>query len=207
MPNNEIFKAIEEQEVRKLDEMLSKGRNPNETEDDWCGWTPLHHAVDLLEEGGSLEVINILIKNGADVNKWNRSHTSTPLILAVFNGNIEAAKILLEAGADPNAQSGQGDTPLRYSVQENNYEMVTLLLEHGASKTINKFGGDMGLTALGIAASQLDIKMIKLLIHAGADLSIRDDEHKTAQEHVPKLGVKNRKEWETAMKLLKPQFK
>lgn len=202
MTGNKLKQALEQQDLEMLEKLIKEGENPNSTDDDVIGCTPLHHAVEELEEGGSLDAIKILINNGADVNKWNTLETATPLILAVFNENIDAAQILLDAGADTNVNSGQGDTPLRWSVEENNYDMVTLLLKYGGNGLIDEFGGDMGLTALGIAASQLNIRMIKLLVDAGANIEEIDDEYLTAREQLPERSDQNQKEWEAAMLLL-----
>jgi ankyrin repeat protein len=39
----------------------------------------------------------------------------TPLLYAVFRGDLEMVKLLLEGGADPNMPSDVGDTPLWHS--------------------------------------------------------------------------------------------
>jgi len=46
----------------------------------------------------------------ADINGW------TPLHYAVFHGNVEMTKLLIEKGADVNAQAADGSTPLHVAV-------------------------------------------------------------------------------------------
>lgn len=202
MTTSSLFQAIEDKNLELVIELLSNGQDPNITEDSGGGWTPLQHAVEDLGHDGAAAIIRALIKLGADVNKWNKSRSTNPILIASNECCLEAMQILLDAGADPNVRDANGDTPLRMSANEGKYKIVELLLKYGAAKTINDWGGDFGLTALGIAASQIDVKMIEILIDAGADLDVQDDEYKIAKEHIPKRSNKNRIEWEAAMRLL-----
>lgn len=62
----------------------------------------------------------------------------TPLIVAAFNGRLDAARCLLEAGASPDAAGRNGTTPLMYAktslINRPDVEplMLDLLIEHGA---------------------------------------------------------------------------
>ncbi len=76
-------------------------------------------------------------KNDKTVTEDKRSTVrnetgSTALILAVKNNDIEFAKMLLAAGADPNAQTLVGNTALTFATRNQNVAMVKLLLEAGA---------------------------------------------------------------------------
>jgi ankyrin repeat protein len=59
---------------------------------------------------------------------------NTSLHVAVLNGDLDAGKILLEAGANPNAPGESGDTPLHIAIRQKNCDFVRLLLSFAASK-------------------------------------------------------------------------
>ena len=202
MSAEELFQAVEDQDLDRLTTILEAGQNPNVHEADLGGWTPLHHAIEDLDDGGPLEAVRVLIEHGAEVDRWDTPRSSTPLIIAVANGRIDAARLLLEAGADPNVMGEGTETPLLMAVGERSYQLVKLLLEFGAAQEIDHYGGDTGMTALGIATSQLDLELVKLLLEAGADVDATDDEHKLARQHAPTLTEDNRSSWESVMRIL-----
>src|SRR2546428_11069030 len=66
------------------------------------GWTPLHLAAHF----GRLEVMRILLSNGADHRAVSRnSNRNQPLQAAAANRQTEAVELLLKAGADVDARS------------------------------------------------------------------------------------------------------
>ncbi|KAI4455209.1 molting protein mlt-4 [Holotrichia oblita] len=85
----------------------------------------------------NVDVVNILLKNGVDVNYVDKygSHL-TPLLTAVETQNLEITEILLRKGADVNFKSEYNVTPLYVAVLLRNINMVKLLLEHGSPLNI-----------------------------------------------------------------------
>jgi len=74
-----------------------------------AGYTPLHVAA----EKGHLEVVKILIQNGAVVDARDEE-MNTPLLLAVRNnGTLDVVKSLVEHGADILAKNNRGAMPLK----------------------------------------------------------------------------------------------
>lgn len=77
--------------------------------------------------------------------KDGMKHDSTPLMVALkpHNGNIcslEAIRILLDHGADPNLQDSTGKTPLMYAASRDRH-VVKLLIDSGAESHLqNKKG-------------------------------------------------------------------
>ncbi|HIF38126.1 MAG TPA: hypothetical protein EYQ69_02615 [Gemmatimonadetes bacterium] len=72
------------------------------------GFTALHYAA----RDGNIESARLLIQGGADVDQTTKGDQSSPILVAVINGNYDLAKELLEAGADPNIVSDDGAGPL-----------------------------------------------------------------------------------------------
>ena len=56
----------------------------------------------------------------------------TPLMVALASQNVQAARILLEAGANPNYRNAKGQFPLFIAAANANKEAVELLLDHKA---------------------------------------------------------------------------
>jgi ankyrin repeat protein len=98
---------------------------------DWSpdGFTALHFAAFL----GSGACARELLDARADVSAVSRNAMQVqPLHSAAAAGNVEVATILLEHGADPNAEQQDGFLPLDAARQNPDEAMQALLLEHGA---------------------------------------------------------------------------
>jgi len=97
---------------------------------------------------GHRAIAEFLLKNGADVKTAARNAQKvTALHGAVARRDVEIVKMLLEAGADPNARQERGFVPLHDAAANGNAALVELLLQHGAradTKTDDgKTAGDM----------------------------------------------------------------
>lgn len=97
----------------------------------------LHTAV--LQD--NLEAIRQHIAASSDLNIKDPFGGSSPLISAALFGKTEAARLLLNAGADINFQNNDGSTALHTAAFFCRPEIVKLLLDMKADKTLkNKFG-------------------------------------------------------------------
>ncbi|HTY93284.1 MAG TPA: ankyrin repeat domain-containing protein [Steroidobacteraceae bacterium] len=65
----------------------------------------------------------------------------TALVYAARTGSIEAARALLDGGADVNQTTRYGWSPLLAAVQNSNYQMARFLIEHGADVNLPNKGG------------------------------------------------------------------
>ena len=98
----------------------------------------------------------------------------TPLHLAAFFDQVEAARLLLAHGADPGAVSRNpmAVQPLHSAAAGGRAEVVRLLLEAGADPNARQHGG---WTPLHAAARRGDAHMVDLLVTHGADPRATDD--------------------------------
>lgn len=95
----------------------------------------------------------------------------TPLNLAVENGDLEKAKILIDYGANVNRACANGETYLHIATKKNNPEMVKLLIENSAQVNTQNSYDD---TPLHIAVRSNFPKIIKLLYENRADVDIEN---------------------------------
>jgi ankyrin repeat protein len=105
----------------------------------------------------------------------------TALIYAARSGSIDAARVLLNAGADVNQVTRYGWSPLLAATQNRNYQLGLFLIENGADVNLankggwaplylatdnrNLEGGDYPTRA----PDMNDLEFIKLLLDAGAN--------------------------------------
>ncbi|XP_026458609.1 ankyrin repeat and SOCS box protein 3-like [Papaver somniferum] len=90
---------------------------------------------------------------------------------AIASKSWGSTKLLLQAGADPNAVSC-GNTPLIFSVRDGRIDDITRLLEAGADPNyVNNFG----LTALRIAAMKCNYPIIGVLFPVTSRISTYPD--------------------------------
>jgi ankyrin repeat protein len=123
--------------------------------------TVLHKAV----LSGRLQVICVLIDNGADVNMKD-SEGNTALHLAAKEGKVDAVRCLVERESRVSASNKNGDTPLHVAAKNGKFEIVRYLVEEGAD--INKLNKkESGKTALHVAACEDDLDIVKFLYENG----------------------------------------
>jgi ankyrin repeat protein len=145
--------------------LLANGARVDEV--DVNGLTALHHAaLSNLDPA----IIDLLVKNGADVNAKTGSHIApirgscqtdeanwTPLHLAArYNSNADVISSLITAGADVNAQTSKGETPLEFATQQEFQDAMGLLRSVGAQLTIgaDESDPDEQLAALSLASNE-----------------------------------------------------
>ena len=126
--------------------------------------TPLEVAVQM----NSYEIAELLILAGADVNVAYGPALWTPLHVATYSGKCDMMSMLIECGANIEAQDIQGATPL-FKAYGNGLEM---LLEEGANvHAVNH----MGITPLMMAACACKVDVVKMLLSYEADVDTKDN--------------------------------
>ncbi len=90
------------------------------------GWTALMGA----SMNGHLEIVELLIEKGADVN--DNIIGTTVLMCASLNGHIEIVEFLIDNGADVNVRDSRGSNVLKYASKNGHEEIVRILKDAGA---------------------------------------------------------------------------
>ncbi|MGR3302530.1 MAG: ankyrin repeat domain-containing protein [Candidatus Scalindua sp.] len=116
--------------------------------------TALHEAI----KRNSLDIVKILIENGANIETKN-INKYTPLQMAAKQGKTDIVEILIEKGADLDAVE-HIDTALTMALEKGNYDIAKLLINKGAE--VNIYNG----RALNLADNNTEIK--ELLVKNGA---------------------------------------
>ncbi|MCP4634745.1 MAG: ankyrin repeat domain-containing protein [candidate division Zixibacteria bacterium] len=144
----------------------------------------LHTAVVLND----LEAIRKHIEIGSDIDVFEPTRASTPLITAAALGKTEAAKILIDAGADLNYQNNDGSTSLHTAAFFCSAGIVKALIEKGVNKTLKN---STGMTALEIVELPYeDHKAAYDVIGAGlksAGFKIDHDHLKTTRPQIAEM--------------------
>ena len=124
---------------------------------------------------GQIERLRELLDDDATLANAEASDGARPLHLACFFGQTEAAKLLLDGGADVNVAVAAfgGVFPIHSAAASQSVEIIKLLLQAGADPNTKQQGGG---TALHAAAKHGDTAMTQLLLDNGADPNIRTDD-------------------------------
>ena len=106
--------------------------------------------------------------------------------MATANGQLEAARLLLEAGADPSRAGGDGVTPLMEAVSGGQPEVLRLLLARGAA--VDAVKPPRGWTAFHGACYNNQPECVEALVRAGCDVGLKDVNGMTGRQLAEALG-------------------
>ena len=165
--------------------------------------TPLLFAV----RDGNRDMMRLLLELGADIEQTSGNRTS-PLVIALLNGQVGLATELLARGANPNAADDYQRAALFAAIELRNanrnallfgdggdpLDLITLLLEKGADPNLRTSTTPVhgwmqidpswvnfdGQTPFIRAALSGDIEVMRLLLARGADPNIVTTEGTTA---------------------------
>jgi len=103
------------------------------------------------------------------------------LNFCVIENEIEAARFLLERGADVEHATGEGgETPLMDAIGQGNTEMLGLLIAYGANPNVQS---DVFGWALEYAVDRDNYEAVMLLLRHGADVRRVNGFKESVQQH------------------------
>jgi ankyrin repeat protein len=111
-----------------------------------------------------------LLHRKIDVNA-REEDGATPLSWAAVRCNVEIARLLLRAGANPNLRNEQGIDALYLAMVNGSPAIAKLLLENGADANAAR---DDGEARLMTAARLGQFDVVKMLLDHGADVNARE---------------------------------
>jgi ankyrin repeat protein len=136
----------------------------------------LKHVTDLTlfeaAASGKFDVLAHLIFNHPEAVNDYADDGFTPLGLACYFGQFEAARYLVLKGADVNLPSKNGYNvyPLHSAAAGNYTNIARMLVENGAQVNIKQ---QAGVTPLHSAAQNGNLELLILLLENGAQTDIR----------------------------------
>ncbi|XP_014261423.1 protein phosphatase 1 regulatory subunit 12A isoform X2 [Cimex lectularius] len=181
-------KAGDKEEIQRL---LKKGADIHTSDVD--GLTALHQAC--IDD--NLDLVEFLVENGADVNKGDNEGW-TPLHATASCGFLSIAKYLIENGANVAAVNNDGELPMDVAESDAMEDMLQQQIEErgidaesarteeerlmmtdaknwlSSGYIQDKTHPKTGATALHVAAAKGYLKVMDILIKAGADIDAKD---------------------------------
>ena len=137
-------------------------------------------ALQATSQAAHMEIIHLLLENGADINELERDYTA--LWVASENGHVDLVRLLLRKGANVNLGGGYGSA-LQIASRNGHAEIVQLLLENGANvDAVARFMGSALYAAseLWNPYSRGYTDIVRLLLEKGAATNVGGGPHGTA---------------------------
>ena len=143
------------------------------------GYPQLYEAV----ENDDIEAVNLLLRNGADVNAMTKCGR-TVLHKAAKYGLEAMMELLLQAGAHVNLKTRSGKSSLYKASKHGHTRVVELLLTAGADVHART---NWGKTALYQASKEGHDEIVERLLAAGAKMDLTLSEKEEAVLSYPTL--------------------
>jgi ankyrin repeat protein len=179
-----LFQAIEENNINKVADALGTVSDIDTLN--------VHGDTALIQaaRSGNLEIMSLLLKKGANVNKLN-SVKRDILNISISRKDPKMARWALENGIDPTMLTSVYEgSALIYACHQAQVEIVEMLIKAGAPlDRVNNLGWTALLetTILGDGLKPYQ-EIARLLIEAGADPLIADRENRSPIDHATSRG-------------------
>jgi len=132
---------------------------------------------------GDLETMQrLIIAGGADLEQQSGAAAApmSPLMAAAGCGHVEAARLLLQAGARVEARNARGQSALSWAIVYGRVRLIHLLIEHGADIHTAAAEGVFGGTYLMDAVRAGQAAAVEALLGHAAPVDAVDEQGRTA---------------------------
>ena len=156
------------------------------------GATPFLRAA----QSGDVELMKLLLDKGADPKIYT-AHNVTPLAVASGIGwvegvtfewsekeNVEAVKMCLDLGIDPNVQDDDGRAALHGAAHKGRTEVIQLLVDHGAKMDMHDKGSRDTINGALLNETFIPLDWARGLVRVGVQSAIA---HPEAEKLLVKL--------------------
>ena len=164
----DYFRAVQTDDEATVTSLLRRGFDPNTLDPKG------QHGLLIAFRQKSLKVAEALIRWPQTTVEVRNSTDESPLMFAALNGELELARLLISRGADVNKP---GWAPLHYAATRGHLAVMNLLLEQHAYIDASS---PNGTTPLMMAAFYGTPSAVKLLLEAGADPLLKNQQSMTA---------------------------
>jgi uncharacterized protein len=144
------------------------------------GATPFLRAA----QSGDVTLMKLLLEHGADPKIFT-AHNVTPLAVAAGIGwvegvtyewspeeNLEAVKMCLDLGLDPNTADDEGRTALHGAAHKGRVEVIQLLADHGADLNAHDGGSRDSVNGALLGKTWVPIDWARGLVRVGVQSAI-----------------------------------
>lgn len=193
---NRFHKAIARDDLDTVKQMLA--RDPDLVQEKRDSVTPLHEAAAVC----SSEMVEYLLKHGAEIEAKGGRHDSTALHWAAARGNVATTETLLAYGAAVDARDCFDKTPLITAASSGHVKVIEVLLGHGAH--VEARDNLYGHTALYEAVDFVHVGAARILLEHGAkwDLAELIDKTRRDLRHIPLADRKTKDKYRSTIALL-----
>jgi len=151
-------------------------------------------VTDVATAAGHVDILKLLLKNGANFNFQSNTNGRNPVHMAAFYDQPEALALLIRAGAKVDQVDWHGLAPLHWATIRNATNAAVWLLKHEANanqaltpvepgRDFMMMGPDRGAfigdTPPHLAAMSGETNMVQLLLKSGADVNAVNERQQT----------------------------
>jgi ankyrin repeat protein len=178
--DQQMLTAAQQNDLGAVKSLVAQGADINYN-DKWG-----NSAIFSAAWEGNIEALDLFYSLGANIKLGE----SDLLMNAAYNAKVNSVKWMIEKGADVNHTLKNGENALHYTISNTNHmpertEIVKILIDAGIDIHKKTIAGQetlcfmrdaflKGETPLHRAAAYANEAIIKLLIEAGADPSVKD---------------------------------